>query len=248
MNYIGSKYSLLAGIETVLDRYRIPRDGIALDLFAGTGAVAQLLKLRGHVTYANDWQFYSYVTSVAFLAFNEFPEFANLLSDRMWEREIKATPHDGCMPALWYRSHVRRARERRSHSRFLLRRRARPLNERRPRQGSSAGAPDPVRRTHTSLECNGHRWKRPHVRTERFSHGVLSGIRASVIQGLTPPAPAGWGRWGGRAHRRCITPTPMASDSWAGGRTPPQSNPPASTTIPAPCRPYSPISPTAHQD
>jgi adenine-specific DNA-methyltransferase len=90
MNYIGSKYSLLKEIETVLDEHRVPRDGIALDLFAGTGAVAQLLKLRGHILYANDWQYYSYVTNVAFIEHNELPRFETLLANETWGARIRA--------------------------------------------------------------------------------------------------------------------------------------------------------------
>ncbi|MDY7075467.1 MAG: DNA adenine methylase [Chloroflexota bacterium] len=90
MNYIGSKYSLLKEIETVLDTHDVPRGGVALDLFAGTGAVAQLLKLRGYVTYANDWQYYSYVTNVAFIEHDVFPVFDILLADRLWGERIRA--------------------------------------------------------------------------------------------------------------------------------------------------------------
>ena len=90
MNYIGSKYSLLKEIDAILDTHGVPRGGVALDLFAGTGAVAQLLKLRGHITYANDWQYYSYVTNVAFIAHSEFPEFDILLADRLWGQRIRA--------------------------------------------------------------------------------------------------------------------------------------------------------------
>ena len=39
MNYIGSKYSLRKEIEIVLDENQVPRDGIALDLFATTTGV-----------------------------------------------------------------------------------------------------------------------------------------------------------------------------------------------------------------
>jgi adenine-specific DNA-methyltransferase len=88
MNYIGSKYSLLQEIASVLDACQVPRQGIALDLFAGTGAVAQFLKLRGHVVYANDWQHYSYVTNVAFIEHNTFPAFERLLADRRWRERI----------------------------------------------------------------------------------------------------------------------------------------------------------------
>jgi adenine-specific DNA-methyltransferase len=88
MNYIGSKYSLLEEIGSVLNAHQVPRQGIALDLFAGTGAVAQLLKLRGHTVYANDWQHYSHVTNVAFIEHNTFPAFDLLLADGRWRERI----------------------------------------------------------------------------------------------------------------------------------------------------------------
>jgi len=88
MNYIGSKYSLLEDIETALRTHGVPTNGVALDLFAGTGAVAQLLKLHGYVTYANDWQHYSYVTNVAFIEHNELPRFQRLFADEAWRSRI----------------------------------------------------------------------------------------------------------------------------------------------------------------
>lgn len=95
MNYIGSKYSLLEEIEAVLETHHVPREGLALDLFAGTGAVAQLLKQRGYITYANDWQHYSYVTNVAFIEHNAFPTFDALLGDTFWEERIRAARAEG---------------------------------------------------------------------------------------------------------------------------------------------------------
>ncbi len=94
MNYIGSKYSLLPEIERSLDEYGVPRDGAALDLFAGTGAVAQLLKRRGHMTFANDWQYYSYVTNVALIEHNAFPAFETLLRDPRWRKRVSGVPLD----------------------------------------------------------------------------------------------------------------------------------------------------------
>ncbi|MBN1485119.1 MAG: DNA adenine methylase [Chloroflexia bacterium] len=95
MNYIGSKHSLLDDIAALLDEQQVPAEGRALDLFAGTAAVAQLLKRRGHVTYANDWQYYSYVTGVAFIEFNSFPKFETLLTDGLWGGEIRAAAGAG---------------------------------------------------------------------------------------------------------------------------------------------------------
>lgn len=79
MNYIGSKFSLLPQIARVLDEYQVPTDGIALDIFAGTGAVAQFLKRRGYMVYANDWQSYSYTTCVALIEHNSMPRFKALI-------------------------------------------------------------------------------------------------------------------------------------------------------------------------
>ncbi len=89
MNYIGSKYSLLPDIQRVLDNAGVPTSGVALDLFAGTGVVAQYLKVRGHVTYANDWQHYSYLTCIAYLEHNGLPEFHRLLDDAEWGSHIR---------------------------------------------------------------------------------------------------------------------------------------------------------------
>jgi adenine-specific DNA-methyltransferase len=92
MNYIGSKYGLLKHIAAILDANGVPTEGIALDLFAGTAAVGQLLKRRGHITYANDWQHYSYVTSVAFLEYNTTPRFCRLRADQRWGARIAEAP------------------------------------------------------------------------------------------------------------------------------------------------------------
>lgn len=92
MNYIGSKYSLIPEIERVLNEKSVPAGGIALDLFAGTGIVAQYLKRRGHIAYANDWQYYSYLTCVAFIEHNELPSFGTLMKDSHWGKKISQCP------------------------------------------------------------------------------------------------------------------------------------------------------------
>lgn len=92
MNYIGSKFSLLPEIKQILDTNAIPADGIALDLFAGTGVVARFLKNRGYITYANDWQYYSYLACVAFIEHNKLPAFRTLLADIFWGKEIGKYP------------------------------------------------------------------------------------------------------------------------------------------------------------
>ena len=49
VNYIGSKYSLLDTIATVISE-QLPAQGRALDPFSGTSTVAQLLKQMGYQT------------------------------------------------------------------------------------------------------------------------------------------------------------------------------------------------------
>lgn len=95
MNYIGSKYSLLSEIQQILSEGRVPTDGIAADLFAGTGSVAQLLKMRGHIVYANDWQRYSYHTNVALVELDEVPSFSGLLRDANWRNATSIAPSRG---------------------------------------------------------------------------------------------------------------------------------------------------------
>lgn len=79
MNYIGSKHRLLGVIEGLLDEAGVPPNGVALDLFAGTGAVARRFKARGHTVYANDWQRYAYCTLVARVGVSEWLPFCGLV-------------------------------------------------------------------------------------------------------------------------------------------------------------------------
>lgn len=88
MNYIGSKYSLLEAINSVLEKNNVPKSGIAVDVFAGTTTVGQYLKNRGHSVVSNDWQYYSFVTGVAFLKFDEMPSFSTLLAHPEWQAKI----------------------------------------------------------------------------------------------------------------------------------------------------------------
>jgi len=105
MNYIGSKLSLLPQISRVLDLSDVPPYGIALDIFAGTGVVSQLLKARGHTVYSNDWQYYSYLTCAALIECDSIPEFEKLLSDYEWGMRIReATSSTSLFPTCSYGS------------------------------------------------------------------------------------------------------------------------------------------------
>lgn len=63
MNYIGSKYSLLEFIDSVIARLsdNHAQKVIICDAFAGTGAVGRYFRNKGHHVIANDTQHYSYV-------------------------------------------------------------------------------------------------------------------------------------------------------------------------------------------
>ncbi len=79
MNYIGSKKKLIPSIKDIINRYNLPKEGKAVDVFAGTGAVSCFLKAQGYDVFSNDWQYYSYVLTHAAIVLNEYPLFPHLL-------------------------------------------------------------------------------------------------------------------------------------------------------------------------
>lgn len=79
MNYIGSKYSLLAFLEQVYKSIADDTEKTFCDIFAGTGAVGRLFKRLGLQIIANDWQYYAYVLNKAYIEINDQPRFAGLM-------------------------------------------------------------------------------------------------------------------------------------------------------------------------
>jgi adenine-specific DNA-methyltransferase len=77
MNYIGSKFSLLAEIRAMLKRHHVT-GGSFCDLFSGTATVAQMARLDGFRVMANDLQAYSHAMQAAFLETQGYPDFARL--------------------------------------------------------------------------------------------------------------------------------------------------------------------------
>lgn len=63
MNYIGSKYSLLPFIGSVIEDFiGVDLSNVVLcDIFAGTGAVGRYFKSKVQKVISNDWEYYSYV-------------------------------------------------------------------------------------------------------------------------------------------------------------------------------------------
>jgi adenine-specific DNA-methyltransferase len=74
--YIGNKRRLLPLLESAF-RFVLEEQGDAfeakkfLDLFAGSGVVSRLAKYFGFEVHANDWEYYSYILTYAFLCVNK---------------------------------------------------------------------------------------------------------------------------------------------------------------------------------
>lgn len=75
MNYIGSKVRLATEIKDFLLQKKVPLEGLALDVFSGTGIVACLLKSLGFSTFGNDWQQYAATLLQARVSLNRLPHF-----------------------------------------------------------------------------------------------------------------------------------------------------------------------------
>ena len=83
MNYIGSKKSLLQFLEESIYQVVGKNDFIFLDLFAGTGAVGQHFKSKGHTIIANDLQYYSFVLNKNYIENYEILKFLSLENELM---------------------------------------------------------------------------------------------------------------------------------------------------------------------
>lgn len=82
MKYIGNKQRLLAFIDSVIQKERLPEKGTFLDIFTGTTSVAQHYKKKGYKLITNDNMSYSYVFQQAYIKTNQYPKFTNLLQSR----------------------------------------------------------------------------------------------------------------------------------------------------------------------
>ncbi|NBR95045.1 MAG: modification methylase [Proteobacteria bacterium] len=83
MNYIGSKKSLLQFLEESIYQVVGTKNFTFLDLFAGTGAVGQHFKSKGHRVIANDLQYYSFVLNKNYLENYEVLKFLSLENELM---------------------------------------------------------------------------------------------------------------------------------------------------------------------
>ncbi len=91
MRLIGNKTKLLSAIEAAVERLGVGPGGTFLDVFAGTGAVAQRFKALGWRTIANDRMWVSYVRQKALVETQRLPRGAR---ERLRALE-EAPPEDG---------------------------------------------------------------------------------------------------------------------------------------------------------
>ncbi len=81
MNYIGSKYSLLNFLESSIEKISDKNCKIFCDLFAGTGVVGALFKLKNFKIISNDIQYYSYVLNKNLIGNHKELLFKGLLQE-----------------------------------------------------------------------------------------------------------------------------------------------------------------------
>ncbi len=83
MNYIGSKYSLLAFLQETIKTVTGFKSGegrVFADLFAGTGVVGASFRENGYTVISNDIQYYSYVLNKHFIE-NEDDSYIGVVND-----------------------------------------------------------------------------------------------------------------------------------------------------------------------
>jgi adenine-specific DNA-methyltransferase len=78
MKYIGNKSRLLDFIyESVVDS-RLPKNGVFVDLFSGTGSVGRFFKDKGYRVISNDFMTYSFIAQYVLIKLNAMPSFTKL--------------------------------------------------------------------------------------------------------------------------------------------------------------------------
>ena len=77
MRYIGGKSLLIDNIFEVLSENYVNAESV-LDIFSGSGVVANAFKQRGYQVFSNDLLYFSYVINRGTVAINSIPAFSDL--------------------------------------------------------------------------------------------------------------------------------------------------------------------------
>ncbi|MHB1458792.1 MAG: DNA adenine methylase, partial [Armatimonadota bacterium] len=75
--YLGNKRKLLPLIKKAITATGV-KSGSFIDLFAGSTVVSRMAKSLGYRVISNDWEPYSYYTSIAYIKSNDSPLFREL--------------------------------------------------------------------------------------------------------------------------------------------------------------------------
>ena len=90
--YIGNKKVIVDGIEAFLKKKKI-KDGLFIDIFAGTTNVSQYFKQKGYGIICNDINDFSYVFGKVYVENNNFPKFEQLFASTAF-KDIKIDEED----------------------------------------------------------------------------------------------------------------------------------------------------------
>lgn len=78
MKYIGNKTRLLDFINESIVKAKLPRNGIFIDIFGGTGSVGKYFKNKKYKVIANDFMTYSYIAQYVLIKINQIPSFKKI--------------------------------------------------------------------------------------------------------------------------------------------------------------------------
>lgn len=81
MNYIGSKKTLLPFLYETISSVTSEKNGVFVDLFAGTGIVGSFFKSKGYSIISNDLQYYSYILNRNYVGNHKKLEFEGLKTE-----------------------------------------------------------------------------------------------------------------------------------------------------------------------
>lgn len=81
MKYLGNKTRLLKFIYNAVIDSGLPKEGIFLDLFSGTGSVGRYFKNKGYKIISNDFMTYSYIAQFVLIKLNKMPAFSKVSSE-----------------------------------------------------------------------------------------------------------------------------------------------------------------------
>lgn len=81
MKYLGNKSRILDFIHNSMISEGLPKEGVFIDLFGGTGSVGRFFKEKGYKIISNDFMTYSYLAQYVLVSMNSMPLFSKISKD-----------------------------------------------------------------------------------------------------------------------------------------------------------------------